>query len=401
MNVLSKRTYIYPTINQFNQPVVVYVSPYSAWAACGRIRIAIQCLGCLWSYTYRHTLTTYIINRFNIFQINGMLSMTFFVASISTLCCISVDRYYAVVKPVKYKNIFTIRKATTMLVSSWTIAVLCASLPVFGWTEYVYHPGSNHCSPDWKRHCGYYFFMTLIGFGIPLVILLLTYWMIFAAIRKHERRFSTWSGIAPRTSYRLPLPCADPGRPIITVHAVTTDSVSHADASEVAVVSDFRRRSRSICSGTVSPNSQRRNTAQVDFLRIPGQSEIKRQSSMLQFRALAQITTRLRFRTLTIPREYRIAKTGLMLFFVFFVSWGPYMVVNNCNSSYETPVWLYRLAIWLVYSSCILNPMVYAFSSKHIRDAFRVALKCRRERRIADAFHMRKMSEATSTNHVT
>lgn len=339
-----------------------------------------------------------------LFQINGMLSMTFFVASISTLCCISVDRYYAVVKPVKYKNIFTIRRASILLLSSWTISVFCATLPVFGWAEYVYHPGSNHCSPNWKHHCGYYFFMTLIGFGIPLVILILTYWMIFAAIRKHERRFSTWSGIAPTTSsYRIPLPTVDTApKPVITVNAVSQDAFSHAGSTELNVNEhdDFRRRSRSICSGAVSPTSTRRNTAQVDFLKIPGKAEIKRQSSMLQFRALTQITTRLRNRTLTIPREYRIAKTGLMLFFVFFVSWGPYMVVNNCSAYYETPVWVYRLAIWLVFCSCILNPMVYAFSSKHIRDAFRVALKCRRERRIADAFHLRKMSEATSTNHV-
>lgn len=336
-----------------------------------------------------------------LFQINGMLSMTFFVASISTLCCISVDRYYAVVKPVKYKNIFTIRRASILLLSSWTISVFCASLPVFGWAEYVYHPGSNHCSPNWKHNCGYYFFMTLIGFGIPLVILILTYWMIFAAIRKHERRFSTWNGIAPTKPYRIPLPSVDTApKPVITVNAVSQDAFSHADSTELNEHHDFRRRSRSICSGTASPVSTRRNTAQVDFLKIPGQPEIKRQSSMLQFRALTQITTRLRSRTLMIPREYRIAKTGLMLFFVFFVSWGPYMVVNNCSAYYETPIWVYRLAIWLVFCSCILNPMVYAFSSKHIRDAFRVALKCRRERRIADAFHLRKMSEATSTNHV-
>lgn len=329
--------------------------------------------------------------------------MTLFVASISTLCCISVDRYYAVVKPVKYKNIFTIRKANIMLAFCWLVALSCASLPVIGWTKYTYHPGSNLCSPQWQNHCGYYFFMTCIGFGIPVVILILTYWMIFAAIRKHERRFSTWNGLNPRSSARAT--CGDIQKPVITIEAVPRDSVSmHEGMMELNVKSlkaSMRGRSRSICSGDTAPNSPRKNTIARNLLNIPRHSEVKRQSSLLQFRALTQITTRLKSRTLTIPREYRIAKTGLGLFLVFFISWGPHMIVNNCSDAYITPLWVYRLSIWFVYSSCILNPVVYAFSSKHIRDAFRVALRCRRERRIADAFQMRmRMSEGTSTNHV-
>lgn len=328
------------------------------------------------------------------------MSMTLFVVSITTLCCISVDRYYAVVKPVKYKNIFTVRKAGLMVASCWFMSVSCASLPVFGWTKYVYHPGSNHCSPQWHNHCGYYFFMTCIGFGIPVVILFLTYWMIFAAIRKHERRFSTWNGLTPRSSCR-----SDIQKPVITVDAVERDSVSMQEgmlelSARNLLRGTFRGRSHSICSPETSPNVQRKNNIDEDLLKVPRHSEIKRQSSLLQFRALTQIKTRLKSRTLTIPREYRIAKTGLGLFLVFFISWGPHMIVNNCSSDYVTPLWVYRVSIWFVYTSCILNPVVYAFSSKYIRDAFRVALKCRRERRIADAFHMRKMSEGTSTNHI-
>lgn len=327
--------------------------------------------------------------------------MTFFVASISTLCCISVDRYYAVVKPVKYKNIFTIRKAHLMLAFCWLVALSCSSFPVIGWTKYRYDPGINLCSPQWQNHCGYYFFMTCIGFGIPVVILILTYWMIFAAIRKHERRFSSWNGLTPKSPRA---PCGDIQKPVITVDAVPRDSMSVQDGmmqlSAKNLKGSIRGRSRSICSVETAPNSPRKDNEPVNFLRIPRHSDFKRQSSLLQFRALTQITTRLKSRTLTIPREYRIAKTGLGLFLVFFISWGPHMIVNNCSVDYITPPWASKLSIWFVYASCILNPVVYAFSSKHIRDAFRAALRCRRERRIADAFQMRRMSEATSTNHV-
>lgn len=71
-----------------------------------------------------------------------------------------------------------------------------------------------------------------------------------------------------------------------------------------------------------------------------------------------------------LPREYKIAKTGFILVLVFFFSWGPYMMAHNCKSSSETPLWVYRASMWLVYLSCVLNPIVYALSSKHIRVAF-------------------------------
>ncbi|EDO37009.1 predicted protein, partial [Nematostella vectensis] len=226
----------------------------------------------------------------NVFcTVNGMLCITLLVASVATLCCISVDRYFAVVRPMKYKNNFTVKRALLMLLVTWLLAMFCGSLPLTGWTEYSYHPITMSCSPNWQTQCGYYVFMLVVGFGIPMAVLVLTYGLIFSAIRKHDRRVSTWSATLPKATLGIPL----------------------------------------------STGSRKRKIS------------------------------------------YKIAKTGLMLFLVFFLSWGPYFMVNNCGSGgYVTPRWLYRLAMWMVFLSCPVNPLVYAYSSKHIRDAFKRGLKC-------------------------
>lgn len=121
---------------------------------------------------------------------NGMSSTALCLASISTLCCISADRYLAVVKPMRYKHVLTPRRALCMLALVWLGSLSLSCLPLI--TTYEYHPGTNFCSPAWHRSCGLYAFMTVFAFGVPLITLLSTYGMIFASIRRHTKRVSHW-----------------------------------------------------------------------------------------------------------------------------------------------------------------------------------------------------------------
>ena len=119
-----------------------------------------------------------------------MSSTALCLASISTLCCISADRYLAVVKPMRYKHVLTPRRALCMLALVWLGSMSFSCLPLI--TTYEYHPGTNFCSPAWHRSCGLYAFMTVFAFGVPLITLLSTYGMIFASIRRHSKRVSHW-----------------------------------------------------------------------------------------------------------------------------------------------------------------------------------------------------------------
>ena len=132
-----------------------------------------------------------------------------------------------------------------------------------------------------------------------------------------------------------------------------------------------KSRSRSLSFGAVpEKSSEEPKTAALSPQNIFQMTS----SPLLRLRAITQLKRKLRVSS--IPREYKIAKTGFTLVLVFFLSWGPYLLVHNCHHSPKTPLWVYRTAMWLVYASCILNPIVYALSSRHIRTAFTYHLTC-------------------------
>lgn len=62
------------------------------------------------------------------------LDVYFSTASILHLCCISVDRYYAIVRPLEYPAIMRRLTVTCMLGSAWLLPALISFIPIFmGW----------------------------------------------------------------------------------------------------------------------------------------------------------------------------------------------------------------------------------------------------------------------------
>ncbi|KAL2723972.1 octopamine receptor beta-3R-like isoform X1 [Vespula squamosa] len=62
------------------------------------------------------------------------MDVYFSTASILHLCCISVDRYYAIVRPLEYPAIMRRITVTCMLASAWTLPALISFIPIFmGW----------------------------------------------------------------------------------------------------------------------------------------------------------------------------------------------------------------------------------------------------------------------------
>ncbi|CAB0014268.1 unnamed protein product [Nesidiocoris tenuis] len=77
------------------------------------------------------------------------LDVYFSSASILHLCCISVDRYYAIVKPLKYPINMTKKVVAFMLFATWASPALISFVPIFfGWYTTEENQGFRNQHPD-------------------------------------------------------------------------------------------------------------------------------------------------------------------------------------------------------------------------------------------------------------
>uniref|UniRef100_A0A182IJ54 G-protein coupled receptors family 1 profile domain-containing protein n=1 Tax=Anopheles atroparvus TaxID=41427 RepID=A0A182IJ54_ANOAO len=103
-------------------------------------------------------------------------------ASILNLCAISVDRYWAITKPLEYGVKRTPRRMIACIVLVW-LAAACISLPpllILG-NEHEIN-GQPACSVC--QNFFYQIYATLCAFYIPLAVMLFVYYRIFRAARR-------------------------------------------------------------------------------------------------------------------------------------------------------------------------------------------------------------------------
>lgn len=110
-------------------------------------------------------------------------------ASILNLCMISVDRYYAITKPLEYGVKRTPKRMILWVILVWCFAA-CISLPP------LLIIGNEHSEIDENGHVvsneacvvsqdfWYQLYATLCSFYIPLSVMMVVYYQIFRAARK-------------------------------------------------------------------------------------------------------------------------------------------------------------------------------------------------------------------------
>ncbi|KAI8423329.1 hypothetical protein MSG28_014345 [Choristoneura fumiferana] len=122
--------------------------------------------------------------------------------SILHLCCISVDRYYAIVKPLKYPIKMTKKMAYVMLAATWMSPVTISYAPIFmGWYTTKEHMESrllkeNLMKCEWVVNKPYAVISSSISFWIPCTIMIFTYLAIFKEANRQEKMLHARAGNA-------------------------------------------------------------------------------------------------------------------------------------------------------------------------------------------------------------
>lgn len=119
------------------------------------------------------------------------MDVYFSTASILHLCCISVDRYYAIVQPLDYPLIMTNGRLGVMLAVVWCSPALVSFVPIFmGWYTTEEHLEFRRTHPG---VCGftvnrpYAVISSSVSFWVPGVIMLFMYYRIYMEADRQER----------------------------------------------------------------------------------------------------------------------------------------------------------------------------------------------------------------------
>jgi 5-hydroxytryptamine receptor 7 len=182
-------------------------------------------------------------------------------ASILNLCMISVDRYYAITKPLEYGVKRTPRRMIACVSLVW-LGAACISLPpllILG-NEHGPTDTASTASSASSQQCvvcqnfGYQIYATLGSFYIPLTVMIVVYYKIFRAARRivlEERRAQSHLG----THSYLEISVKNGGGPPETRVASTASSPAVASAAR----GQHHRTSTTSTTTTVSTTSLRQS----------------------------------------------------------------------------------------------------------------------------------------------
>ncbi|CAM1296160.1 Htr4 (predicted) [Pycnogonum litorale] len=244
----------------------------------------------------------------------------FSTASILHLCCISVDRYYAIIRPLEYPLKITNRVVIIMLALVWISSGLISSIPIFlGWYTTREHMQERKENPDQCEFIvnkPYAVISSSVSFWIPCVIMVFTYLRIYREATRQEKMLYK-STIGP------------------------LQSMENVNQSLAAA------------------NGGHDNGKSDDHPRGSDQSTPTKRTMHHKMK-----------------RERKAAKTLGIIMGAFILCWLPFFLwyLSSTLSDSETPKEMVTLLFWIGYINSALNPVIYAYFNRDFRNAFKESL---------------------------
>jgi len=323
------------------------------------------------------------------------------VSTVSTLhlCCISLDRYYAIVRPLDYQATITTRVAVIMLVIAWVAPTFISFVPIFlGWYTTKEHLKARTNHPNectFVVNQPYAFISSALTFWFPVFVMLLTYQRVYREAMKQKRMIERLSAISTRNfSNNTESICeSSHGDQYCKDRTVSwrTDK-SEGSLSNVSTVSEQDVRNPNIL---IREKLVKKQIAKADHengksLEIKPGGNRNRNHSLGN--VLGDVRTRARLSIVTSThiiteglrerrrihaiwrREHKAFVTLGVVIGAFLVCWLPfftwYLTTTICGSICEIPPHFVSLLFWIGYLNSTLNPVIYAMTNQDFKLAF-------------------------------
>ncbi|KAF2353141.1 G protein-coupled receptor rhodopsin-like, partial [Trinorchestia longiramus] len=305
----------------------------------------------------------------------------FSTVSILHLCSISVDRYYAIVRPLEYPQTMTNNMLSFMLCQAWLAPMLISFLPIFlGWYTTDEHLRERILNPSkctFKVNAVYAVMSSSFSFWLPCTVMAVMYFRIFQEARKQERAMLTRaSSSASSAAARLNGTPADPKHMLLAAlqGVPLAATPTHQEFIMKSLTGTSSRNSASCSSnkseeGSTCRPSSRRGAAPPTPVLWPGMVATPKRNASSSSSAASHSVGK---------REHKAARTLGLLMGAFVMCWLPfftwYVSTNVCGPKCICPPEVVTTVFWIGYFNSTLNPFIYAYVRADFRHAFRNTL---------------------------
>ncbi|XP_064244129.1 5-hydroxytryptamine receptor 4 isoform X2 [Passer domesticus] len=319
-------------------------------------------------------------------------------ASILHLCCISLDRYYAICcQPLVYRNKMTPLRITLMLGGCWVIPTFISFLPIMqGWNsigiidliqQRQFNKASNSTYCIFMVNKPYAITCSVVAFYIPFLLMVLAYHRIYVTARAHARQIRllqrAGNPAEPRQGPQEPRPGPQEPR-----HGSQEPRQGPQEPRQGH--QEPRHGSQEPRQGHQEPRPGPQEPRQGPQELQPGPKEPwqhpqeprpgpqdPRPGPQEPRQHAPDQHSSHRMKT-----ETKAAKTLCIIMGCFCLCWAPFFVTNIVDPfiNYTVPGKLWTAFLWLGYINSGLNPFLYAFLNKAFRRAFLIILCCGDER---------------------
>ena len=355
----------------------------------------------------------------------------FSTVSILHLCCISVDRYYAIVRPLEYPLTITRRVLSLMLTHCWLAPVLISFLPILlGWYTTADHLRSREAHPHvcaFVVNVVFALVSSAVSFWVPCTVMVVMYFRIFQEARKQERALLTRAFSANSAAYSASFRQQQQQLEEQQQQDAATEVVSRQQLLVALQGTTFTPGNchQEIVMNSLSPESANCGDSRGGSVAkgngaggtspggtgggaggIGGGRRLKRHGSTASWHGSVRRHPPCERRLHSTPlvatrssplaagrREHKAARTLGLIMGAFVLCWLPfftwYVSINVCGPSCRCPHAVVTALFWIGYFNSTLNPFIYAYFRADFREGFHRTLKrlsCCRARQPAGVF---------------
>ncbi|CAG9816400.1 unnamed protein product [Phaedon cochleariae] len=117
-------------------------------------------------------------------RVVGYLEVTLWAVTVYTFMWISVDRYLAARKPLRYETLQTKTRCQCWMAFTWISAAMLCCPPLLGFSKPVVDKEAFICMLDWGSMAAYSVTLSILVLGPSVITIVYTYSYIFGMLRK-------------------------------------------------------------------------------------------------------------------------------------------------------------------------------------------------------------------------